>query len=171
MARYGFSGEKLDMMKLILFVLRTLPAPLPDGELSGVVLLDDNANYFVFADALEDLIMREQLTRDENGFATLTERGRENAAAIESSIASALRRACVESIREVSERFRRDSLISTRTITTNGETYFEGEFSDGQAPLMTVRLLLGNADQARLIEKNFRAGVENVYAKLWESLL
>ena len=170
MARYGFTGQKLDMKKFILFTMKTLPGPVSRQELFELVTIDENSDYFLFSDAITELIDTEHMFRTDQGL-DISARGAEVAAIVENNLPVALRRAVAGEIRQRSEKSVRDACVTAVTRTDGGAVYVDGEMTDGTAPLMRLSLLVGSAEQAKVIEKSFRAKAEEIYGQVLETLL
>lgn len=171
MPRYGFSGEKPDMKKLILFAMKSLPDRVTENELSSIALLDDNANYFVFSDALCELIASGQVLREHDGRFSLSPGGHNLAHIVESDIAAALRRVAEEAAQNLTEQKKRDDCIRCGIKRVDDELYFEGELTDGVSPLYTLRLLIGSEEQGKLLTKRFQAKAEVMYETTLDQLI
>jgi hypothetical protein len=53
MPRYGFNGEKTEMKVFILFIMRHVLEPVTLDDMSEMILIDDNMNYFLFSEYFE----------------------------------------------------------------------------------------------------------------------
>ena len=163
MPRYGFSGQISDMKKLIIYTLGLLPDPIGRDELQVLTLIDDNANYFVFADALGSLIEAEQILTDENNSLYISQAGADNAAVVEKELPSSLRRALRESAALWTERQKLNRCISVNVDNNQDGLYFEGSFTDGKCLLFSLRMIAGNEKQAGILCKNFKKNIEEIY--------
>ena len=85
MARYGFIHDKLDIKFLILYFMARVAAPIDFPTLTELTVCDDGIGYFEFAEAVSELVESGHLTL-EDGLYSITEKGRENGAACESSL-------------------------------------------------------------------------------------
>lgn len=171
MPRYGFVGDMPDTKNLVLFVLRHVRAFVTMEDLSEMVMLDDNFNYFVFADAVSEMVESGHLERDAEGRIAVTGRGAEVGQVVESALAVSLRRVAAEAAAQVAERIKRDSAVTADTFVRDGEHYLRCALTDGIAPLAELTLYAGNAQQAALLAKSWRRNAEEIYQKLLESFI
>ena len=171
MPRYGFVGDMPDTKNLVLFVMRHVNSFVTMEDLSQMVMLDDNFDYFVFADAVSDMVGSGLLKRDAEGRVAITARGAEAGKAVESALASSLRRVASKAAEQVAERLLRDSAITADTFTLYGEQYLRCVITDGVAPLADLTLYAGSAQQAALLAKKWRKNAEGIYQRLLESFI
>ncbi len=169
MPRYGFVGDMPDTKNLVLFVLRHVRTFVTMEDLSEMVMLDDNFNYFVFADAVSEMVDSGHLEKDAEGRIAVTERGAEAGQVVESALAVSLRRVAAEAAAQVAERIKRDSAVTADTFQRGGEHYLRCTMTDGIAPLAELTLYAGSAQQAALLAKRWRKNAEEIYKKLLES--
>ena len=169
MPKYGFSGEAPDMRKLIVFALRAVGEALRERELVRLALLDDNADYFVFADALTGLLDNGLLIR-EGECVSLTARGGEVADITGRELPAALRRAVSEEGAAARDRQMRDRCVSASAGTAGGLSYFSGVLTDGTAPLLELKLQTGGAKQAAALKRRFERDAETILQKIWEMM-
>ncbi len=169
MPRYGFSGTQPDMRKLILTALRVMDEPLEILELMRIALLDDNADYFLFSDALNGLSEAELTFRDRTRVA-LTQKGANVAAIVESELPAALRRAVAEGCTAARDANFRARCIETDTEENHGSAYLFCSLSDGSRPLLELRLQTGSVKQADKLGRRFEEKAEDILRLLWEAL-
>lgn len=167
MPRYGFSGNEPDMRKLILYILSAVGEPVRETELTALALLDDNADYFVYADALSGLLAGNLLTR-ENGLLRGTSRGDEIVSVTERELPAALRRAVAKECAAVRDRQLRERCVTAETVTSGGTAYFSGVLTDGVSPLLELKLQTGGEKQALALRKRFERDAETIMQKIWE---
>lgn len=170
MARYGFSGKKLDMKKLILFTMKIFPGPVSRQTLFEIVTMDENADYFLFADGLAELLETGHLIPTEQGL-EISSRGAEVAAITEKDLPAALRRSALSEIESRRAQGLRDDCVTVSQRVDGGVLYVDGALTDGAAPLMRLSLLVGSPQQAALLERSFRKNAETLYVKILEFLL
>ena len=85
MERYGFIHEKLDIKILILYILSRLSGEVDPETLAELCRCDDGIGYFDYSDCLAELVETEHVKETEEGY-SVTEKGRRNAEAVESSL-------------------------------------------------------------------------------------
>ena len=83
----GYLHDKVDVKVLILFILARIDTPLSTQEIFEVAYQDDSLNYFVLAESLPELVETGHLKTDEKGRYSITEKGRQQGADVEDSLA------------------------------------------------------------------------------------
>ncbi len=170
MPRYGFSGDKPDTKFLILFVLRDVQSPVNLAALTEMVLIDDNADYFVFTDAVTELISSGHLSKSEDGLFSITPKGAEAAQLVENELSVSLRRAAAAAAATVCDRLRREGCIRADVVTTDDGVFAHLVLSDGvSSPLLDLTLYAGTAEQAKLLTKRFHQSAETIYGAVLDA--
>ena len=169
MSRYGFSGTEADMRKLILHILSVLGEPMGAIELLRLALIDENADYFIYSDALNALLDAELVGR-KAGFYLLNPRGAEIARTMERELPAALRRIVETVCEQVRDKQLRSRCIHTDIRESEGIFYFTGSLTDGIAPLMDIQLQTGNDKQAEALCRRFEEKAEVILEALWSEL-
>ena len=83
---FGFISDKLEIKFLILYIAARVVGPVPFEVLQDLSMCDGGVDYFRFSECLADLVRTEHLTLDAAGLYAITEKGRQNSAACESSL-------------------------------------------------------------------------------------
>ena len=169
MDNYGFIHEKLDIKILILFILRRLPGVVDPETLLELCQCDGGVGYFDYSDCLHELIASGHIEEQEDGFA-ITEKGRRNADAVESSLPYSVRRKALIVLEPVQERLRRAALITARHTAGADGCTVELAMSDGVSDVIRLALLCADEEQAGQIEKRFRRDAEGYYQRIMELL-
>jgi hypothetical protein len=169
MPRYGFSGDGPDMRKLILFALQAVGEAIDGRELTRLALLDENADYFLYSDALDALLGIGLLEREGEEY-RLTPRGAEVSAVMGRGLPAALRRAVSDECAAVREQRMRGRCVAAEAVTEGDNTYFTGILTDGAAPLLELRLQTGGKKQAAVLKRRFEKDAETILQKIWELL-
>ena len=125
MARYGFIHDKLDIKFLILYFMARVAAPIDFPTLTELTVCDDGIGYFEFAEAVSELVESGHLTL-EDGLYSITEKGRENGAACESSLPYSVKRNCSAQLVKLNGILRRNAQVRAET-----EPRPEGGYSAG----------------------------------------
>ncbi|MDR0293557.1 MAG: DUF4364 family protein [Oscillospiraceae bacterium] len=157
------------MRKLIVYALRAVGEAVGERELVRLALLDDNADYFVFADALTALLGNGLLTRD-GETVRLAPRGEEVAEITGRELPAALRRAVSEEGAAVRDRQMRARCVSASAESADGVAYFTGVLTDGVTPLLELRLQTGGEKQAAALKRRFEKDAETILQRVWEML-
>ncbi len=135
-------------------------------ELMRLSLLDDNADYFLYSDALEGLA---ELTLRDASRVSLTPKGAEIAEIVERELPPALRRAVAEGCAALRDASFRARCVTGKTEETDGVVYFTGTLSDGTRPLLELHLQTGSKNQADKLVRRFEEKAEDVLRLLWET--
>ena len=168
----GFIHNEMDLKVLILFILRHLTEPVPRGELTDITLLCDNAiGYFEFTECLADLLRTGHISAEDDAY-SVTEKGRENGAAAESSLPYSVRIRAEKAASTLENILKRDSMIkASHEMRRRGGFTVKLSLSDGIGTVMSMDLLTGDDKQSEIIEKNFKKNAETIYSKIISILL
>ena len=169
MDQFGFIHSMLDIKILILFILRRLPGTVEPETLLELCQCDDGIGYFDYSECLSELVETGHVEQTEDGY-TITEKGRRNADAVESSLPYSVRMKVLRLLRPVEERMRRAAMITARHIVDENGCTVELAMSDGEGELIHLRLLCAGEEQAKQMEKRFRRGAEEYYQKIMDLL-
>lgn len=169
MDHYGFIHEKLDIKILILFILRRLPGTVEPETLLELCQCDGGIGYFDYADCLSELVETGHVEQNEDGY-VITEKGKRNADAVESSLPYSVRVKAMKLMAPVEERLRRSAMITAKHTVEEGGCIVELAMSDGKGELIHLHLLCADEEQARTMEKRFRKDAEGYYQKIAQLL-
>ena len=169
MDQLGFIHDKLDIKILILFVLRRLPAPVDADTLLQLCQVDGGIGYFDYSDCISELLESEHMAETEDGF-QITEKGRRNADAVESSLPYSVRSRALKRIAPVEERMRRMAMITARHTVDEKGCMVELAVADGKGEMIHLHLLCSGEEQAKKMEKRFRRDAEGYYQRIVELL-
>jgi hypothetical protein len=171
MPRHGFTGKPDDTKIFIIHLLAQLPGPCTRNELQELVMMDDNADYFVYSDALADLIARGLVLTDEEGGLLASGRAREHAEVLVSDLPAALRRHAAAALIPVRRRILRDSTIHAKLEPSEHGLMARLTFSDQGAPFIDIRMAAGSEEQGRILIASWRKHAESIYESILSQLL
>lgn len=170
MEQFGFVREQLDIKILILYILARLPGPVDRESLADIVFRDGAVNYFSFAECLSDLIATGHIVK-ERGKYEITAKGREDGAMIETSLPISVRDNADVGMLPVAERISRESMIRTSRSNEHSGCIVNLSLSDGKGVIFKMSALAGDEEQAKIIEKKFKADAEEYYVRILNMFL
>ena len=171
MARHGFIHDKLDIKMLELYLLDHAAGPVTPDTLAELAMSHEGVEYFDFAEATAELVETGHFLFTEEGY-VITEKGRENSAACESSLPFSVRRRCDEKLLGVNAALRRKAQVrGERLETADGTARVKLSLNDEQGNLMTLELFCPTPDQGDKFVAAFRAKPEQVYKEVLETLM
>ena len=173
MAAFGFISGKLEIKFLILYIAARVVGPVPFEVLQDLSMCDGGVDYFRFSECLADLVRTEHLTLDAAGLYAITEKGRQNSAACESSLPYTVRMQVERNLVAHNERLKRRELVEARVEERSEGGYIvELSLRDELDELMGLRLLVTRQEMAQDLQKRFQDRAEELYTKimgvLWE---
>lgn len=170
--RVSFIHDEMTLKVLILFILRHISEPVPETDLTDVTLLcDDGIGYFEFTDCLHDLVSTGHIAAL-NGKYSVTEKGRQNGEATESSIPYSVRIRAERAAATLSQALSRSAMITaSHELRSKGGFTVRLSMSDEVGEIMSLNLLCGDEKSVREIEENFRDNAEKIYGKVIEAVL
>ena len=161
MARYG----------LILYFMARVAAPIDFPTLTELTVCDDGIGYFEFAEAVSELVESGHLTL-EDGLYSITEKGRENGAACESSLPYSVKRNCSAQLVKLNGILRRNAQVRAETEPRPEGGYSARMFLDDDGGnLFTLELFCGSQEQANRLAESFKAEPERIYNEVLSALL
>lgn len=172
MARHGFIRQPLDVKLLILYIMSRVAAPIDLDTLTDLALCDEGVDYFLFAQALDQLIESGHLLKDDGGCYAITDKGRTNGGIMESSLPIVVRGRCDRSLARVNATLRRDAQI-TAQVTQDAPDRCQVELGlrDDLGPLFDLRLSVPSQAQGESIAQRFRERPEDTFNTILTCLL
>lgn len=172
MPRYGFIHDKLEIKFLILYLMARVATPVDFPTLTDLTMCDDGVDYFEFAEAVAELVESGHLTLEDDRYA-ITDKGRENGAACESSLPYSVKSKCSRRLVKLNAELRRDAQVRAQILPRgeDGTCTLRLSLDDGAGNLLTVELLSPSEDQAERLAEGFRSRPEQVYNGILDVLL
>ena len=167
MSEFGFISGRLEIKFLILYIAARIVGPVPFEVLQELSMCDAGVDYFNFSECLADLVRTGHLERDGQGMYAITEKGRRNSAATESSLPYTVRAQVEQNLITCNEQLKRKALVGAKVEErrTGGYTVTLS-LSDELDDLMNLQLLVTRRDMALEMQKRFRANAEEIYSKI-----
>ena len=168
----GFIQDKLEIKFLILYIAARVEEAVPFDTLLDLTLCDDAIDYFDFSDCLADLVRTEHLTLDQNGRYALTDKGRRNGAACESSLPYSVRQRCDKNLEEWNRKLLRRRQVKASTEQRPNGTYtVRLQLTDDKGGVMDLRLMMVDQAQAKAAAKRFQESPEKLYGQIIQLFL
>lgn len=172
MQRLGFIHDMLDVKVLILFVMARVNYPVDTQQIYELCYQDDCLSYFDVCTALPEMVTSGHLKQAENECYEITEKGREDGATTENSIAYTVRQRAENAVARFNRKIRRSSFVKTQILPReNGDFSVIMSLDDEVGNLMTLELLAPNQRQAIRLSKLFEKKAEAVYNLTMAELL
>ena len=166
---FGFIREKLDIKILILYILARLPGPVDRDGLEDVVFCDGAVDYFSFSECLSELVATGHITDNDDRY-EITPLGRDDGAVMESSLPVSVRARVDMAMLPVADRVSREAMIRADHEQTDSGCMVHLSLSDGKGELLELSAVVGNEDQAKRMERNFRWNAEELYMRIMSLL-
>lgn len=170
MARHGFIHDKLDLKMLELYLLSRAAGPIHPDALADLVMRHEGVEYFDFAEATAELVESGHLALTEERY-VITEKGKVNSQACESSLPYSVRRRCDQDLAPVNAILRRDAQVrGEKNVNADGSVMARMSLDDTGGNLLTIELLCPDEHQADRVIRGFRARPEQVLHRILETL-
>ena len=172
MERHGFIHDMMDVKVLILYVAARANYPMTTQEIYELCYQDDCLSYFDVCTAIPEMVESGHLCQVDEERYEITEKGRQNGALTEDSIAFTVKQRAENAVARFNRQIRRSSFVKTQVIPR--ET---GDFSvimaldDEAGNLMTLELVAPDQRQAVRLSKLFEKKAEAVYSLTMAELL
>ncbi len=172
MQRLGFIHDMMDVKVLILFVAARSNYPMTCQEVYELCYQDECLSYFDVCTAIPEMVTSGHLKQVEEDRYEITEKGRQDGALTEDSIAFTVKQRAENAVSRFNRQLRRSSFVKTQIIPRDG-----GDFSvvmaldDEIGNLMTLELLAPDQRQAVRLSRLFEKKAEAVYNLTMAELL
>ena len=172
MKRLGFIHDMLDVKVLILFVTARSSFPMTMQEVYEVCYQDDCLSYFDVCTAIPEMVVSGHLRDLGDGKYEITEKGRQDGALTEDSIAFTVKQRAENAVSRFNRQLRRSSFVKTQILPRqNGDFSVIMALDDEQGNLMTLELMAPDQRQAVRLGKLFERKAEDVYNLMMAELL
>ncbi len=172
MAPVGFIHDKLDIKFLVLYILARAAGPLALTDLLEMTSFDPGVNYFDLCEAMSDLVRTEHVTLNDKGLYAITDKGRENGAVCESSLACSVRYHADRALSKVNSSLRRDAQVRASLIPRAGGSYtLKLVLEDEYDAVMTLELIVSEREEAKKMARRFKEDAETLFHRVVGFLL
>ncbi|MBR4108898.1 MAG: DUF4364 family protein [Oscillospiraceae bacterium] len=172
MQRLGFIHDMMDVKVLILFVAARSSYPMTMQEIYELCYQDDCLSYFDVCTAIPQMVETGHLKAVDAERYEITEKGRNDGALIEDSIAFSVKQRAENAVARFNRQLRRSSFIKTKLIEReNGDYCVLMSLDDEAGNLMKLELTAPNQRQAVRLSRLFEKKAEMVYNLTMAELL
>lgn len=167
MPDFGFISGRLEIKFLILYIAARIAGPVPFEVLQELSMCDSGVDYFNFSECLADLVRTGHLTLDAGSLYTITDKGRRNSAATESSLPYTVRAQVEKNIIGCNEQLKRKALVGAKVEERKkGGFTVTLSLSDELDGLMDLQLLVTRREMAEAMERRFQENAEDIYSRI-----
>ncbi len=172
MQRHGFIHDMMDVKVLILFVAARTSYAMTAQEIYELCYQDECLSYFDVCTAIPELVSSGHLEQVEGERYQITEKGRQDGAITEDSVAFTVRQRAENAVDRFNRQLRRNSCVKTQVIPRdNGECSVVMSLDDEVGNLMTLELVAPDQRQAVRLSKRFEVKAELIYNLTMTELL
>ena len=170
MQRHGFIHDMMDVK--VLFVTARSSYPMTTQEIYELCYQDECLSYFDVCTAIPEMVASGHLSRLDDDRYEITEKGRQDGAVTEDSVAFTVRQRAENAVARFNRQLRRSSFVKTQVIPReNGECSVVMALDDEMGNLMTLELVAPNPRQAVRLSKRFESKAELIYNLTMTELL
>ena len=172
MKRLGFIHDMMDVKVLILFVAARASYPMTCNEIYELCYQDDCLSYFDVCTAIPEMVRSGHLKQLPEEHYEITEKGREDGALTEDSIAYTVKQRAENAVARFNRQLRRSSFVKSRVVPRKDGTHSVIlSLDDDSGSLMTLELAAPDQRQAVRLGKLFEKKAEEVYSVVMMTLL
>lgn len=171
MTRFGFIHDKLDIKILILYLMARVAAPVDFATLTDLALCDEGVDYFLFAEAVSELVATGHLTLEEGRYG-ITEKGKRNGSVCEDSLPYSVRQKSDTNLSRLNAGLRRNAQVRAQVLPGAGGTFtLNLALDDDMGNLFTLELLTASREQGDTLAQRFLSHPEQTYHGILNVLL
>ena len=172
MERHGFIHSMMDVKVLILCVMARVCYPLDEQEIYALCYQDECLSYFDVCEAIPQLVKSGHLTKTPEERYEITEKGREDGAITEDSLAYPVMQRAVAAVEQFNRESRRQRMIQTEILPREDGDFTVAMGLDGEfGSLMKLELMAPNQQQARKLAAAFTGKAEELFQFVMKMLL
>lgn len=158
----GFIKNNFDIKLILLYILSKIEEPVTFEELSYIAQCDENINYFLLKQSIQELLEPDNIVILENCY-HITQRGRDNLSTYSGKLPLSIVQQCdisLDILKEEQEKRKanllKEKYVKTELIPNPDTTYLvKLSFSDPHGTLMALNLIALNEKEAKTIAKSF----------------
>ena len=172
---YEILEKQKDVKLLLMYALRELSFPVTFRELNETLMATENVLYFDVTEALlflceNGLVIKEQITSEDEEKYFLSQEGAETLKALELEIRASIRQKVSKVAFKMSAEIRRKSFVISK-ITSCGDGYMTHLLlRDGEICLTEISLYCPTHNQALHVKEQFEKDPTKIYQYIIEKL-
>ncbi|MDR0987113.1 MAG: DUF4364 family protein [Ruminococcus sp.] len=158
----------------ICYLLEKIEYRLRENELNEIVFNNEFINYFLYASAIEELIINDSIARvydNEIPYIELRDKGREAAKTLKKDVQFRFRKHLLESAFRFNSEKSVDSDVTVFATKRESGYSVEAVFGDKNLELMRLSLYAPDEDQAEYLKFQIREDPNEFYKTVIESLI
>ena len=154
---------------LVCYLLSAIDEPVPGQMLANTLHYEGLANAFEVADAMEYLVKGGQLAiaDEKEGTYIVTQNGRDIADTLKTSLSLTIRERAYVAALKMQTQFKNAKDNDFAVTKEDDRLFITCTAKDGDKPFMSVKLLVGDEEQANVIKEKFLSRTD-LYAKIME---
>lgn len=165
-ANYFMELTELHTVKILLcYLLEKLNKPITEEQLYEIAVSDEIINYFLFSEAMEELIKNETIIK-KDGVLVLTNKGISCAKQFHQYVPKSFRDKLHKGALQYFARLKRENEVVCDVLPAEKGRYVRCRILDPQGDLMDLRLFAPDDEQAQLICEKIMLNPSAFYGKI-----
>ena len=172
MDHLGYIHNILDVKVLILYVMSLVETPVTAQTIYEFCYQDDSLSYFDVQESIPQMVATGHLLQRDEDLYVITEKGRSAGEVTWDGIAVAVRERATRAVEQYNKAKKRDKFLrSAIEEKDDGEYVVRMGLDDMHGPVMDLAITAPNIQQARRLERAYRAKAELVHRAVMGVLL
>lgn len=172
MEHLGYIHDILDVKVLILYVMSLVETPVTAQTIYEFCYQDDSLSYFDVQESIPQMVTTGHLAQLEDDRYVITEKGRAAGEVTWDSIAVAVRERATVAVGQYNKEQKRDQFLrSSIEEKEDGEFVVRMGLDDMHGPVMDLAITAPTIQQARRLERAYRAKAEHIHQAVMAALL
>lgn len=170
-SKIGGLFSTADVRILICYILSSFDEPVPGNMLCEILHSEGIANTFEVSDSLAFLIENGHIKElEKNGELVITESGLDVAKTLNTSISSVVKDRAYTAVLKAMIKLKNAKETDFEISKEDGRVFLTCSALDQGKPFMSIKLLLGDEEQAVFVKKKFLENTSEVFSKIYEIL-
>lgn len=172
MEHLGYIHNILDVKVLILYVMGLVETPVTAQTIYEFCYQDDSLSYFDVQESIPQMVTSGHLEQQEDDRYVITEKGRSAGEVTWDGIAVAVRERATRAVEKYNKEQKRNQFLrSSIEEKEDGEFVVRMGLDDMHGPLMDLAVTAPTIQQARRLERAYRAKAEQIHQSVMALLL